>query len=156
MGSAVLSRGGEKVTEATVVRDIVKGLRSRLPGAVVFKHADISTAGIPDISISYRNHTTWVEVKLLRRNETRSQTGQHFDHLQLATARLLDRQVETFYLIAFSGQPSGVCATLVRPVQVAAFLEAPTLGYADLMPHSLYHGSLSEVIDALSAFLASS
>jgi len=136
------------MTEATVVQKIMKGLRSSLPRAVVFKHADLSTAGIPDISISYAGRTTWVEVKLLRPNETRSQTNAHFDRLQLATARLLDRQVRALYLIAFPG-PSGAYAVLIRPLDVAVFLEHTVMNPVNLIPGSLQHGPLHSVIDYL-------
>lgn len=32
-------------------------------GGVVFKHADAITAGIPDLSVTWNGHTSWVEVK---------------------------------------------------------------------------------------------
>lgn len=43
--------------------------RKRLRNAVVFKHADRSTTGIPDWSLSAYGSTFWVEDKYLRRGE---------------------------------------------------------------------------------------
>lgn len=48
--------------EATLSRDFVAALRA-IPGAVVFKHNDATTAGIPDITFSLAGYTTWIEVK---------------------------------------------------------------------------------------------
>jgi hypothetical protein len=36
-------------------------------GAVIYKHADKFTAGIPDTSVTWRGTTSWLEFKLLRR-----------------------------------------------------------------------------------------
>lgn len=42
---------------------LVKKLKA-IPGAIAFKHNDMSTAGIPDISFTYLNQISWIEVKL--------------------------------------------------------------------------------------------
>jgi len=39
-------------------------LRKSLKNAVIFRHEDQYTAGIPDISVTWNGHTTWLEVKL--------------------------------------------------------------------------------------------
>lgn len=52
--------------ESVYSNGLVKMLRSRLPGSVVFKHADALTAGIPDISVTWNGRTTWLEVKVGR------------------------------------------------------------------------------------------
>jgi len=51
------------VTEATLKSKLVKTLKETLPGAVVFRHEDKITAGIPDISVTWAGYTTWLEVK---------------------------------------------------------------------------------------------
>jgi len=50
------------MTETSLVAGLVNVLRTELKGAVIFKHADRFTHGIPDISITSR-HTLWWEVK---------------------------------------------------------------------------------------------
>lgn len=44
----------------------MEAVRQRLRGAVVIKHADKATAGIPDFSASWHGQTYWAEMKLLR------------------------------------------------------------------------------------------
>jgi len=95
------------MNEATVVRAIVDHLRERLPGAVVFKHNDRITAGIPDVSVTYGGRTTWLEVKLIGSwNDSPSSLMKKFDALQLATMlRLADaRAGQAYYLVAYEGK----------------------------------------------------
>jgi len=54
------------MNEATCKAALCKLLRATLPGAVVYRHEDQFTAGIPDISVTWRGRTVWVEVKLDR------------------------------------------------------------------------------------------
>ncbi len=61
--------------EGEVNRRLVKALRKELPGAVVFKHADQITAGVPDISVTWRRRTAWVEVKVIRQGKTFQSRG---------------------------------------------------------------------------------
>lgn len=107
------------MTEATIVAGIKSGLTKQLHGAVIFKINDLSTTGIPDLAVSYKGHTTWVEVKYLRHGETRSQFLKHFKKLQLATACLLERQVRTYYFIAYA---EGMEAVVVGPELLAQYL----------------------------------
>lgn len=51
------------MNEATLKTALVKKLREGLAGAVVIRHEDIRTAGIPDLSVTWRGNTWWVEVK---------------------------------------------------------------------------------------------
>lgn len=51
------------MTEATLKQSLVACLKNRLPGAVVFRHEDRFRAGIPDISVTWGHHTSWLEVK---------------------------------------------------------------------------------------------
>jgi len=51
------------MNEASVTARLVQAVRS-LPGFVVFKHNDAKTAGIPDVSVTARGLTTWIEVKV--------------------------------------------------------------------------------------------
>jgi predicted HAD superfamily Cof-like phosphohydrolase len=54
------------VNEATLVQQLAKALRAEMPGCAVQKHNDASTAGIPDLSITWRGRTAWLEVKFDR------------------------------------------------------------------------------------------
>lgn len=51
------------MNEASLVRNLVATLRVSFPGSIVFKHADRVTAGIPDISVTWKAKTVWLEVK---------------------------------------------------------------------------------------------
>ena len=44
---------------------VCKSIRKQLPGAVVFRHEDRLTAGIPDISVTWHGRTVWLEAKIL-------------------------------------------------------------------------------------------
>jgi hypothetical protein len=56
-------------------RDLVEGIQTAikiepvLRGAVAFKHAEVLTAGIPDLSVTAHGVTAWLEVKYLRRSK---------------------------------------------------------------------------------------
>jgi hypothetical protein len=112
------------MNESNIVQKTIKDLKRLLPGAVIHKHNDLSTAGIPDISINYRMRTTWVEVKYVRAAETKSKFVKHFDKLQLASNILLSRHAPTFYLVAYETD-AGTKAFLYQPDYLRNFLEQP-------------------------------
>jgi|SRR6267142_2540140 len=130
--------------EADVVTKIEETLKRQLPGVVVLKINDISTMGIPDVIITYGGHTTFIEVKLLREAESPSSFRKHFNKLQLATCRLLERQGRCYYFIAFDDN-----AAIVRPATLARYLEDEENdevgsvqllgGYVDKLSNSLNH-----------------
>lgn len=51
------------MNEGKFTAKLLKHLRQAMPEAVIFKHADKYTAGIPDFSITLDGITTWWEVK---------------------------------------------------------------------------------------------
>ena len=51
------------MNEATLKGALVKAMRTTMPGAVVFRHEDRFTGGIPDISVTWAGIATWWEVK---------------------------------------------------------------------------------------------
>lgn len=51
------------MTEADLKQTLVKLLRSRAPHFVVFRHEDVSIAGVPDMSVTGYGVTTWWECK---------------------------------------------------------------------------------------------
>jgi len=53
-------------TEAELQQKLLERLDVRLPDAVVFKHADTLTSGIPDVSMTFNGYTSWWELKRSR------------------------------------------------------------------------------------------
>lgn len=51
------------MNESTLVTQLKNALRAAMSGAVVIKHHDAITAGIPDLSVTWSGTTTWLEVK---------------------------------------------------------------------------------------------
>jgi hypothetical protein len=49
--------------EAVLKSDFVTKCKQHMRGAVVFRHEDVRTAGIPDMSITWNNMTSWWEAK---------------------------------------------------------------------------------------------
>jgi hypothetical protein len=72
------------MNEALLTGALVRTFRT-LPGAVVFKHADLSTAGIPDISVSWKGKISWWETKYLHPT-LHDRAAQHFVMQQLQRA----------------------------------------------------------------------
>jgi hypothetical protein len=79
------------MTESQFTQRLLKALRRRMPQAVILKHMNPLTAGVPDFSVTrdeqnrfagLQNHTTWCEVKL--------SSGNLFPTLQFETARRMD------------------------------------------------------------------
>jgi hypothetical protein len=94
------------MTEADMSRKLVEHLQRGLPGAVIFKHNDQVTAGIPDISLTWNGRTTWIEVKLVKESGVISRGIQQLRCLQLA------RQGSCVYVIF--EQRSGDAWTTIR------------------------------------------
>ena len=80
------------MNEAALVGRLLKKLRTSYPKAVVIKHADRITSGIPDISISWHGKTTWLEVKFANPNII----DRGIQRLMLKT---LEREGSAFYVI---------------------------------------------------------
>lgn len=53
------------MTEGTIKQQLCRYLRKRLRDSVVIRHEDKSHGGVPDISVTYRGRTFWLEVKLV-------------------------------------------------------------------------------------------
>lgn len=72
--------------------ELVRYLKKYLPLAVVFRHEDHFTSGIPDISVTWKGRTWWIEVKEFPGKKGRA--------IQNATAVLLKKQgFSCFYVI---------------------------------------------------------
>lgn len=50
--------------ESKFTGELLKALRAMMPDAVVLKHTDLFTGGIPDFSVTIDRKTTWFEVKM--------------------------------------------------------------------------------------------
>jgi hypothetical protein len=72
--------------EGEVTRDLVKHLRKSMPGSVIFKHADMITAGIPDISVTGYGRTIWLEIKISKNGKFKSTNLQDESMRKLAMA----------------------------------------------------------------------
>lgn len=70
--------------ESYLKRAVCGKLKENMPGAVIFRHEDKFTGGIPDISVTWNDHTCWVEVKYDRPKSRAKVTGQQ----KLTLARL--------------------------------------------------------------------
>lgn len=89
------------MNEALVVQRIRKQVLKANPRAVVLKHRDETTAGVPDLSITAAGKTSWLEVKYLRPGETPSQVRKHFPRRQLQACLRLGQAGECHYLVAY-------------------------------------------------------
>lgn len=78
------------MTEAQATRDIIDFLKRHLSG-VVWKHNDMRTAGIPDLSVTVSGATWWFEVKFIPNWSDRSKTTRLFPRLQLESMCKLER-----------------------------------------------------------------
>lgn len=58
------------MTEREIAVRVLEDLRCSLPGAVVVKHNDVGTKGIPDIQVARFNRTSWGELKKLGKSDT--------------------------------------------------------------------------------------
>lgn len=104
---------------------LVKQIRASLPAALVFRHEDQNTAGIPDISVTYKGLTQWLEVKYA--NPTVHSRG-----LQLVTCTRL-HEVGICHLVIYE-EKKGVKQTIiaepkVRVEQIVAPDECMTPGF---------------------------
>lgn len=89
--------------EAAISGELLAYLRQVVPKAVILKHADRTTIGVPDFSFTFSGLTTWVETKLIddKRNHgpqakldyVISQAVQH------ATMSMLEKEGRAFYFI---------------------------------------------------------
>jgi len=61
------------MTESQQTLKLLKELRKRMRNAVIFKHHNFYTAGVPDFSVSLDGRTVWFECKLERNEPTKLQ-----------------------------------------------------------------------------------
>jgi hypothetical protein len=98
------------MNEASVTGDLLEKIRMAAPSAVLFKHADKSTKGMPDVSMSWRRKTVWMEFKYVKKLKEGLFSEKHLgniflhDPAQMLTMRRLARSAHaSFYLLFFAG-----------------------------------------------------
>ena len=95
--------------ERQYVRELRKILAVDLENAVILKHADQVTSGIPDLSVTWNGSTFWIEVK---RGSTIKARG-----IQVFTAARLAKQGHCFFVLYSEDSTS-----IFTPEQVEAKL----------------------------------
>lgn len=80
--------------ENTRTLELVNALRRDLPFAVVFKHADRITAGMPDISVTLGQRTIWLEAKHVTSDKKLKSKG-----VQLLTMRRLSKEGLAYFVV---------------------------------------------------------
>ncbi|KKM23577.1 hypothetical protein LCGC14_1613800 [marine sediment metagenome] len=71
--------------EGDLTTDLVKACKKSMTGAVIIKHADRSSYGIPDLSITWQKATTWWEVKFFNNKPFNSPEQQEIMCQKLST-----------------------------------------------------------------------
>lgn len=107
------------MTEAALTRKFLKRWAERYPMAVIFKHNDRTTSGIPDATITLEGSTLWLECK---REDT------PVTALQKLTMRRLDRASSGLaFFVVFArrtGAPTILNAHLERCAATSSIDEA--------------------------------
>jgi hypothetical protein len=87
------------VTEDAVRTPCVQFIGRELPKAVIFRHEDKFTGGVPDMSVSTGKLTSWWEFKLL--DPKRYSAAPHVRHRGLQSVRMLQLAVigPAFYIV---------------------------------------------------------
>lgn len=82
--------------ESKFTQRLLKALRTEMPGAIILKHSDRYTGGMPDFSITREGRTTWCEVKVTTQPGTGSkENARMFEPLQFETCK----RMRAYYLI---------------------------------------------------------
>lgn len=111
------------MTEASLTSALRAAIRSLMPSAVVFKHCDAVTAGIPDLSVTAYGMTMWLEVKRL------APTAK-FQERQKLTCQRLDAQGACWYVLYKARGPRAEVhsTTVVSASAINLHLEDETVG----------------------------
>lgn len=102
-------------TESQLTTGLLKELRSSLPGAVILKHADRFTFGVPDVSVTLFGVTSWWEIKNAN-PDFRSIGIQDLTALRLAGAGIC-------HYIIYESTPKCQRTLIVHPKDIAKYKE---------------------------------
>ena len=105
------------MNEASIKADLTLYLRGNLLRAVILRHEDRSTYGIPDLSITMSGHTSWWEVKLAN-PDCRSSGAQDL------TMRRLGNVGQAYYLIFEINKKKEKRTHIVNPSDYAKWEQA--------------------------------
>lgn len=118
-----------------------------LRGAVIFKHAETLTSGIPDLSVSIRG-TSWIEVKYLRRGKRLKDIVK--SPLQVITAgKLAFACYGKCWFVVYEDSPKRT--VIWRPEALFRHLW-PKLGGAYASPSLFFNDSSMTVSEALAFY----
>lgn len=95
------------MNETKLKTKLVKFLRKNLENSIVFRHEDIFTAGIPDISVTHNGTTLWMEVKHVTPQKPFKSTG-----LQKHTACQLEKYGKCIFVV-FEESKQGILTTKI-------------------------------------------
>lgn len=80
----------------------------------IYKHNDRGTKGMPDVSVTWAGHTSWLEFKMLK-----GEAGIHteLDALQLVELYRLERACGRAWVVAYRAHTKtiGACLDIYRP-----------------------------------------
>lgn len=105
------------MTEATLKSALVKAIEDVMPGAEVFRLEDRFTAGVPDISNTWRKWTSWLEVKFADPSLHRSRA------IQQLTMRRLAKHAYARYVI-YEVRGDSKRTFIVHPDQLDAWRDS--------------------------------
>lgn len=113
--------------ETSLKGKLVIALKFDFPGAVVIRHEDHFTGGIPDISMTWRGRTVWLEVKHLNpRMKTKG--------LQTDTAIRLSEEGYCWFIVY--SEKNGIRKTLiVHPREFMRTVDIVPIGITDGFDH---------------------
>ena len=110
--------------------NLVKQFGLMRPRGVLFKHADLCTKGIPDVSLTYSGQTLWLELKVLRRDAKKlcpvQLNRKEFSRLQLLIMTRLDLKRNALYIVRFAPDKIGLASP--SSIQTCLHREPHVLG----------------------------
>jgi hypothetical protein len=132
------------MTEAQYTSKVVAYLKNA--GTVTFKHSDHFTTGIPDISSTNWDHTTWMEVKIVNEGQTIFNRVTQQDKVQFFTMVALGNLGRAFYIVKKSTE-----VFIIRPATFVHMFEAEDRSDGYIRDRSQFVGSLTnhEVLESV-------
>ena len=144
-------------TESTVTRSLLTYIRKNLPQAVVIKHSDQFTAGIPDFSISLNGITSWYEIKIVRRAVKRIEKisdlrKRCISGPQAITMSRLSYEATAFFIIFFNKQmtiwhPNTIGSNQHSELEVRVPFNTEFIPYSDVMQHGVGRFDRPQIIE---------
>jgi len=107
--------------ETQVKGKLVKFLKDNLKDAIIFRHEDQYTAGIPDISLTDNGFTLWIEVKHVTPKKPFKSSG-----LQKHTAKQLEKQGKCIFIIFEESKEGHQFTFIVQPKFIDQYVEGDT------------------------------